>query len=204
MFIVGLTGSIGSGKTEAASVLAFRGAQIIDADHEAHSIYAPGTKVQLEIIKLAGKQVLSDDGSISRSGLGREMIKKPALRSQINNLLHPLIRERIEQKIKALRDASTCTLIVQVPLLFQVKWDDLFDEIWAITTSEDIAIARITHNRGVDPVDAKSWLAAQGNPKDFTENADVIIENELSLSEFKAKIEKIWVERTPFKGQYDK
>lgn len=204
MFVIGLTGSIGSGKTEAANALASKGAQIIDADREAHDLYPPGSDVLKSLVKIAGEEILSKDGSINRSLLGKALIENSDVMEQINSVLHPLIREKIQHKINVLSDSHAGTLVIQVPLLFQAKWEDLFDEIWAIETPENLTVERLIRNRGFDVQKAENWIKVQGNAKTFTEKADVIIENKGSLSEFKASIDKTWVQRRLHRGQNDK
>ena len=117
--------------------------------------------------------------------------------------MHPLIRNRIEEEINTLKNSGELTIAVQVPLLFQAKWEDLFDEIWAIETAENIAIARLVSNRGIDSKFAKNWISLQGDSKIFTEKADVVIRNEGTLSEFKLKVDKTWTERNPYRGKHD-
>ena len=203
LFILGLTGSIGSGKTEAANILAAKGIPIIDADQKGHELYGPGTDVQMSLVKIMGGSILSEHGDVNRSVLGKSIIEKPYLLEQVNNLLHPLIRNRIEEEINTLKNSGELTIAVQVPLLFQAKWEDLFDEIWAIETAENIAIARLVSNRGIDSKFAKNWISLQGDSKIFTEKADVVIRNEGTLSEFKLKVDKTWTERNPYRGKHD-
>jgi len=203
LFILGLTGSIGSGKTEAANILAEKGVPIIDADQKGHELYAPGTDVQMSLVKIVGESILSEHGKINRSVLGKFIIEKPHLLEQVNKLLHPLIRNRIEEEINILKNSGELTIAVQVPLLFQAKWEDLFDEIWAIETAENIAIARLVSSRGIDSKFAQNWISSQGDSKTFTEKADVVIRNEGTLSEFKLKVDKTWTERNPYRGKHD-
>lgn len=203
LFILGLTGSIGSGKTEAANILAAKGIPIIDADQKGHELYGPGTDVQMSLVKIMGGSILSEHGNVNRSALGKSIIEKPHLLEQVNNLLHPLIRNRIEEEINTLKNSGELTIAVQVPLLFQAKWEDLFDEIWAIETAENIAIARLVSNRGIDSKFAKNWISLQGDSKTFTEKADVVIRNEGTLSEFKLIVDKTWTERNPYRGKHD-
>lgn len=203
LFILGLTGSIGSGKTEAANILAAKGIPIIDADQKGHELYGPGTDVQMSLVKIMGGSILSEHGNVNRSVLGKSIIEKPHLLEQVNNLLHPLIRNRIEEEINTLKNSGELTIAVQVPLLFQAKWEDLFDEIWAIETAENIAIARLVSNRGIDSKFAKNWISLQGDSKTFTEKADVVIRNEGTLSEFKLIVDKTWTERNPYRGKHD-
>ena len=203
LFILGLTGSIGSGKTEAANILAAKGIPIIDADQKGHELYGPGTDAQMSLVKIMGGSILSEHGNVNRSVLGKSIIEKPYLLEQVNNLLHPLIRNRIEEEINTLKNSGELTIAVQVPLLFQAKWEDLFDEIWAIETAENIAIARLVSNRGIDSKFAKNWISLQGDSKIFTEKADVVIRNEGTVSEFKLKVDKTWTERNPYRGKHD-
>ncbi len=203
LFILGLTGSIGSGKTEAANILAAKGIPIIDADQKGHELYGPGTDVQMSLVKIMGGSILSEHGNVNRSVLGKSIIEKPHLLEQVNNLLHPLIRNRIEEEINTLKNSGELTIAVQVPLLFQAKWEDLVDEIWAIETAENIAIARLVSNRGIDSKFAKNWISLQGDSKTFTEKADVVIRNEGTLSEFKLIVDKTWTERNPYRGKHD-
>ncbi len=204
MRVIGLTGAIGAGKSEAARVLAELGAAVVDADAEGRRSYAKGTIGWRRLVELFSSGILDEEDEIDRSRLGALVFDNPQALAWLNAAIHPLIRGRVTQALAEHRAQGTAVAVVDAALLRQAKWDDLADETWAVSAPPDLALERLAA-RGMSAEDARKRAAAQGDPQEALRKADVIIENGGSLDDLRANVLRAWRERnlspnTPSQG----
>lgn len=204
MRVIGLTGAIGAGKSEAARVLAELGAAVVDADAEGRRSYAKGTIGWRRLVELFSSRILDEEDEIDRSRLGALVFANPQALAWLNAAIHPLIRDRVTQALAEHRQQGTAVTVVDAALLYQAKWDDLADETWAVSSPAELALERLAA-RGMSAEDARKRAAAQGDPEDALRRADAIIENKGSLDDLKANVQRAWRERilsrnTPSQG----
>lgn len=204
MRVIGLTGAIGAGKSEAARVLAELGAAVVDADAEGRRSYAKGTIGWRRLVELFSSRILDEEDEIDRSRLGALVFANPQALAWLNAAIHPLIRDRVTQALAEHREQGTAVAVVDAALLYQAKWDDLADETWAVSSPAELALERLAA-RGLSAEDARKRAAAQGDPEEALRRADAIIENKGSLDDLKANVQRAWRERilsrnTPSQG----
>lgn len=204
MRVIGLTGAIGAGKSEAARVLAELGAAVVDADAEGRRSYAKGTIGWRRLVELFSSGILDEEDEIDRSRLGALVFDNPQALAWLNAAIHPLIRDRVTQALAEHRAQGTAVAVLDAALLRQAKWDDLADEMWAVSAPPDLALERLAA-RGMSAEDARKRAAAQGDPEEALRKADVIIENGGSLDDLRANVLRAWRERnlspnTPSQG----
>ena len=204
MRVIGLTGAIGAGKSEAARVLAELGAAVVDADAEGRRSYAKGTIGWRRLVELFSSRILDEEDEIDRSRLGALVFANPQALAWLNAAIHPLIRDRVTQALAEHRQQGTAVAVVDAALLYQAKWDDLADETWAVSSPAELALERLAA-RGLSAEDARKRAAAQGDPEEALRRADAIIENKGSLDDLKANVQRAWRERilsrnTPSQG----
>ena len=204
MRVIGLTGAIGAGKSEAARVLAELGAAVVDADAEGRRSYAKGTIGWRRLVELFSSRILDEEDEIDRSRLGALVFANPQALACLNAAIHPLIRDRVTQALAEHREQGTAVAVVDAALLYQAKWDDLADETWAVSAPAELALERLAA-RGLSAEDARKRAAAQGDPEEALRRADAIIENKGSLDDLKANVQRAWRERilsrnTPSQG----
>lgn len=194
MRVIGLTGAIGAGKSEAARVLAELGAAVVDADAEGRRSYAKGTIGWRRLVELFSSRILDEEDEIDRSRLGALVFANPQALAWLNAAIHPLIRDRVTQALAEHREQGTAVAVVDAALLYQAKWDDLADETWAVSSPAELALERLAA-RGLSAEDARKRAAAQGDPEEALRRADAIIENKGSLDDLKANVQRAWRER---------
>lgn len=199
MRVIGLTGGIGTGKSEAANVLADLGAAVIDADIEGHRAYAKGSIGWRRILEIFSSAVLDGDGEIDRAQLGVLVFSNPQALAWLNAAVHPLIRQRLSQAIEQRREDGSRVAVVNAALLYQAAWDDLTDEVWAVSASPAAVVERL-RARGMTPEDVQRRIEAQGRTDLLLARADVVIDNSGSREEFGARIRELWEERILSKG----
>ncbi len=195
MRVIGLTGGIGTGKSEVAAALAKLGAEVIDADAEGHLAYRNGSAGWERVVELFGQDVLGPDGEVDRPKLGSIVFGDPTALASLNEAVHPLIRERIEARLAELAARGTGVAVVDAALLYQAGWDDLTDEVWAVTSPQEAVADRLVARRGMSEQTLRRRLEAQGPAETVASRADVTIENAGSLRELADRVRRLWQQR---------
>ncbi len=201
MRVIGLTGGIGAGKSEVAATLATLGAAIIDADEEGHLAYRQGSIGWRRLGELFGESILAENGEIDRRALGELVFNSPQALAWLNAAIHPLIRQQMTQRLAKLRDAGTEVAVVDAALLYQAGWDDLTDEVWAVTAPVETVVERLAAQRGLQPWEAMARVQTQAPPEAVALRADVVIENTGELDALRVKVTELWNERILPKGE---
>ena len=200
MKVVGLTGGIGTGKTEVASILRELGAEVLSADHLAHETYLPGTTGWREIVEEFGQQVITSSGEIDRKALGAMVFRDAARLERLNAIVHPRTRELIAERLRRLDDGGCRVAVVEVVLLVEAirldaAWTSLIDAIWVVVPPEDTVVERVVSRGGLEAGATRARVRAQATQDERREIADVIIENDGSLELLRNRVEGLWWER---------
>jgi len=191
MLTIGLTGGIASGKSVVGRLLAARGAYVVDADRVAHGVYAPGSEGYAALVEAFGRGIVAADGTIDRRRLGELVFSDAARRKQLTGIVWPLTRRAIERLVREQEAAGTRVLVVEAPLLVEAGWQGLFDQVWLVRATPDVAKARLAA-RGLrtDEIDAR--LAAATDPAAAAAAAEVIIDNDGDLAQLERAVEAAW------------
>ena len=177
IYIVGLTGGIASGKSEAARMLGDMGARCIDADAISRRLTSePGET--LDMIRAEfGDEVFDSDGALIRSKLADIVFNDPARRKALDALTHPLIQKTMLDEVEQADRAGEKIVFLNVPLLFETGMDALCDETWLISCDEDVQLDRLMERDGMGEDQAKARIASQMSLEDKTRRANVAIDN---------------------------
>jgi len=177
MMIVGLTGGIGSGKSEAARLFADLGIPVADTDAIAHALTATGQPALQEISKVFGDEVLQADGSLNRAYLRQRIFSDPAARQTLESILHPKIRDEVASFLD--RNASAPYQIVMVPLLFETgAYANLIDRSLLIDCDESLQIMRAMARSHLSETEVRAIMAAQcSREQRLALTSDVILNN---------------------------
>ena len=148
MRIIGLTGGIASGKSTVSKELQALGAVIIDADKIAWRLAEPGGAIWQEYYDRYGDVVINDDNSLNRRAVAERVFADKSELKWMNEMAHPLIRAELVNKVKALSAqeddlAEEMIVVLDVPLLFESKWQILANETWLVYTTYDLQVARL-------------------------------------------------------------
>ena len=177
MFVVGLTGGIGSGKSTVTRCFQDLGICTVDADDLSREVVMPGSKILNQIEEHFGITILSENGTLDRDQLRRIVFTNPSEKDWLEALLHPLIAELIQSNIRAC-DSVYCILVS--PLLLETDQHKLVDRILVVDVSEETQVARALDRDGGDPAIIKAIIASQTGRKMRLGRADDIILNEQS------------------------
>ena len=192
MIVIGLTGGIGTGKSEVARILKEIGAYIIDADKLGHSAYLPHSDIWEEVVKEFGNGVLLPDKEIDRKKLGSIVFNDPVQLAKLNEIMHPRMGKMVANLIAGL-DAEV--VVVEAALLLEAGWDALVDEVWCTGASEDIVIDRLKARNGLNREEAKKRIGAQMSVDERKLRSQVMIEHNGDLAQLTTVIEQIWENR---------
>ena len=189
---IGLTGGIGSGKSEAARILRGLGALVIDADEAAHKVYEPGSEGWSEVRAAFGDGVVGADGEIDRDRLGSLVFGDPDKLERLNRIVHPRARAVVAERLDEAHAAGETVAVVEAALLLEAGWDDMFDQIWVVAAPDDEVIERVAVDRGMASDQARSRMRAQMSDEERVARADVTIDNSQSLGDLVARVTHAW------------
>ncbi len=188
MYVVGLTGGIGSGKTVASDYLALLGITVVDADVIARDIVATGQPALRAIAQHFGSDILCADGSLNRSALRNIVFNQPTERKVLEAITHPAIRQDIQQRIIA--STSPYTLLVS-PLLFESGQHQFTQRTLVIDASEDLQRQRASTRDSVSAEQINSIMAAQLTRQERNERANDIVINHGDLQDFYQQLDVV-------------
>lgn len=174
MYVVAITGGIGSGKTTVANQFAELGIDVVDADVIAREVVESGTPALAAIADHFGPDVITPDGQLDRRRLRERVFSDPSAKTWLNALLHPLIRNEMQRQCAAAR-SPYCLLVV--PLLVENKLTGLANRVLVVDVDEAIQIERTCRRDGVTTEQAKAIIAAQASRSERLGAADDVIEN---------------------------
>ena len=192
MFVIGLTGGIGTGKTEVTHVLRELGAVVIESDKVAHSSYRPGTDAYDEIIDQFGKEVLDDSGVIDRGKLGGLVFAGADSRIQLEKIVWPAVRSWITERLIHEKERGTKIIVIEVPKLFEAGWGDLADAIWTVEAPSDVIAQRVNVRSNLSETEKNARVQAQITRVERAERADLVIENSGELADLRERITDLW------------
>ncbi|MCW0505155.1 dephospho-CoA kinase [Aeromonas piscicola] len=174
MYVVAITGGIGSGKTTIANQFAELGIDVVDADVIAREVVEPGAPALAAIAAHFGPDVITPDGQLDRRGLRERVFSDPDAKAWLNALLHPLIRQEMLRRCAAAR-SPYCLLVV--PLLVENKLTGLANRVLVIDVDEATQIERTCRRDGVSRAQAQAILAAQASRAERLAAADDVLDN---------------------------
>ncbi|SEF54150.1 dephospho-CoA kinase [Thermomonospora echinospora] len=192
MLRVGLTGGIGSGKSEVSARLAARGAVVIDADKIAREVVEPGTPGLSAVVAEFGQEVLLPDGSMDREKVGSIVFADAGRRAALNAIVHPLVGERMQELMAAA--PGDAIVVYDVPLLAENGLKEMYDVVVVVDVPEETQLERLTGRRGMTERDARARIAAQASRQDRLAIADHVIDNSGTLRDLDARVEALWAD----------
>lgn len=194
MMIIGLTGSIASGKSTISAMLKEKGYPIIDADLVARLVVEPGTSNLLEIKRQFGASVINEDGTLNREALGKLIFNDPSKRKQLNDLMHPAIRSEMLRQRDELFKSGHKTLIMDIPLLFESRLQHFVNKILVVSVTEEMQLERLMNRNSLSKEEATSRIHSQLPVSEKEKGADAVIYNNGTIAQSQQQLERIIVE----------
>ena len=194
MLRVGLTGGIGSGKSEVSRRLGQHGAAVIDADLIAREVVEPGTPGLGQLAAVFGPEVLLPDGRLDRPRLGQLVFADDDLRAKLNAIVHPLVHERTRQlEHEAAAAVGPAGIVLNdVPLLAENQLQANFDTVIVVDAPDDQRLRRLIDTRGMTERDARDRMAAQADRDERLAIADIVVDNSGTLDDLDDQVAEVW------------
>ncbi|MDD3170822.1 MAG: dephospho-CoA kinase [Bacilli bacterium] len=174
--VVGITGSIATGKTRVSDILKEMGYEVIDADEIAHKALEINTPVYFQVVEKFGKTILNDDLTINRKSLGDIIFNDDSSKRILEGLVHPFVIKEIEEFIKNKKNQEI--IFVTVPLLYEANMEKMFDYIIVVYTSLEKQIERLITRDGISDEFALTKVSNQMPLEEKKKRADFLICNE--------------------------
>ena len=187
---VGLTGGIGSGKTQISNELEKLGIDIIDTDDIAREIVEPNTPTIINIAKHFGQRALTDSGALNRNWMRKHVFEHAGARAELERITHPVIADITEQR---LRESSSAYCVAVIPLLFESELTHLIDHTIVILAPEEERIARVMRRSQLSRADVLKMITAQMSDAERTARADTVIHNDGSLDKLRKATQELHV-----------
>lgn len=187
MIILGLTGSIGMGKSTTARMFAEEGVPVHDSDAAVHRLYAGDAAKGLE--ELFPGTVI--DGVVDRKKLGQRVIGNPEALRKLENYIHPLVRQDADAFVERHRKAGAELVVLDIPLLFETGGTDRVDRIAVVSAPADIQRQRVLARPGMTEEKFAALLAKQVPDEEKRQRADYVIDSGKGLDHARDQVRQI-------------
>src|SRR5437867_1754966 len=195
MYVIGLTGGIGTGKSVVAEILREQGAEILNADLVGHEAYLPGAPAYEDIVAEFGQDVVAKDGTIDRKRLGPIVFSSPDKLARLNAITHPRMKEMMREKLSEAERMGTRIAVLEAALLFDASWDDLTDEVWVTVVDAETAAQRASERSGI-PVEQmlERIQKVQMASDERIRRSDVVIDTSGAIEDTRRRTLAAWAE----------
>ncbi len=185
--VIGVTGTIGSGKSLVGRLLEQMSIPVIDTDKVVHDLLNGDTPTRAKVIERFRPEIQQDDGTINRRALGGIVFSDSEARKELEAIVHPAVRTECRRRIDTL--AGEAIVAVLVPLLFEAGMREEYDETWAVVTSEPVLKERLKQRDKIGDEDVERRLRAQWAQSKKAALATFVIDNSNSIEETKKQVE---------------
>ncbi len=194
MIKIGVTGVIGSGKAEVVKIMASLGASVVFADQVSRRIYEPGDPGHQAVVDTFGEDVLDEDERIDRAALAAIVFGDDSERRRLEQAVWPVMAKVVEDEFDAAEAEEALAAVLEAAVLFEAGWERLVDEVWAVTTSEDVSIERVRRRDGLSDEQVRARMSAQLSAEEKAAKADRVIANDGTLEELEETVRRLWRE----------
>ena len=193
MKVIGLTGSIGSGKSTVAGLFKELGAEVIDADLVSRQVVEPGSKTLKQLATEFGDQILNPDGTLNRAYVADIVFDSDEKRQLLNSIIHPAIYNRIVSMIEEYRDKGLKLVVLEAALMLEkgglLK---LIDHLVVVSIDEETQIKRLEQRGGLSREQMKARIKTQLSNDEKIKHADFVIDNTGNLENTRKQVSGIW------------
>jgi len=186
-YIIGLTGGIGCGKSEAAACLRRLGAAHVDADAISRALTAEGGEALPAIREQFGDGVFLENGTLNRSALGDIVFSSDAHRRALEGIIHPLVQKHALAQLEEAGARGDKVAVLDVPLLFETGMDVLCDETWVVTASAETQLDRVM-SRGLTAEQAQARIDSQMKSEERCARATRVINTDRAIEKTQSEL----------------
>jgi dephospho-CoA kinase len=193
-FIIGLTGNIGTGKSEVRKILQCLGALGIDADLISRQIMEPDGSAYSQVLAHFGSDFITPDQRLDRAALASVVFNNPEKLAELEAIIHPLVKKEVEQ---ILSETTTPVVVIEAIKLIESSLLSQCDTLWVTNAPMEVRLARLTLFREMNEDDARARVQAQPPQEDKINQADVIIQNDGTLEDLLLQVKHAWETDVP-------
>jgi len=194
MLVIGLTGGIATGKSTVSKMFSEHGIPVIDTDLIARDLLKVGTKAYDEVLEKFPVSIILTNNEISRKKLAEVIFRDKEKRDELNNIIHPKVREIVLHDLEGYKSDDKKIVIVDVPLLFESKFDEVVDKVIVVYTTKENQLMRLMDRDIITEEYALSKIDSQMSLDEKIERADFLIDNSKSIIETKKDFLRIMKE----------
>lgn len=195
MLVIGLTGSIGTGKSEVARLLESLGAVLINADQVGHEAYKPNTESWRAVVEAFGRDILQPTDEIDRRKLGAIVFSDPQQLAKLNGIMHPRMAGMVGERIEKLRTQGTEVVVVEAAVLFEAKWDYLVDEVWTTDAPVETVIQRLRDRNGMEEEEVRKRIDSQMSREERLAKSHLVLDNSGDVAVLEQTVNSLWESR---------
>lgn len=192
LFIIGLTGPTGAGKSEASRVFYKLGAYIIDADVLSRRAVEKGSPCLEELVQHFSEDILNSDGTLNRAALAKKAFSSPKQTQILNSIVHPAVIRMVKEEVNAATKRGYRVSVIDAPLLFQAGLEEICDITVAVTAPSEERLKRICIRDGLNHQQAVERMNAQPDERYYTDRATYTIKNTGDLDALKGQLLSVW------------
>ena len=195
MLVIGLTGGIGTGKSEVSRLLESLGATLINADQIGHEAYIPHSETWNLVVDAFGEGILQESGEIDRRKLGAIVFSDPEEMAKLNGIMHPRMARMVSDRIDHFREDGVEVVVVEAAVLFEAGWETLVDEVWSTDSPVEAVVERLQAARGIAPEEAQKRIASQMDREERLDRSDVVVNNSGNVDDLERTVRGLWESR---------
>ncbi|MGM9926669.1 MAG: dephospho-CoA kinase [Bacillus sp. (in: firmicutes)] len=186
--VIGITGGIASGKSTVSKIIEQLGYTVVDADIAARIVVEPGQEAYKGVVASFGEEILNEDQTLNREKLGSIIFNDEKKRLQLNAIMHPAIRNYMDEEKNAAFARGEKVVFMDIPLLFESKLTQTVDLSILVYVDADVQLRRLMERNGLSQEDALARIRSQMPLSEKRELADAIIENNETVEKTKQQL----------------
>jgi dephospho-CoA kinase len=191
VLVIGLTGGIGSGKSSVSTLLAAKGAVVVDADAIVHEIQQPGTPVFDAMVGRFGPGIVADDGTLDRVAVADLVFADADALADLNAIVHPAVGAEIMARMESLA-TTDAVVILDVPLMVESANAYPVAGLLVVDVDPEVAVRRLVEQRGMRADDVRARMARQATREERLARADRVIDNSGTVDDLRAQVDAAW------------
>jgi dephospho-CoA kinase len=191
MAVYGLTGGIGAGKSTVCQLLQETGVAVVFADEVGRQVVARGSDGLAAIVSVFGQEILDSSGALDRKALGVLVFRDPNKRRQLEEILHPLVKQRSQAIFRDLMDSGEPIVVYESALLFESRRHLEMQANILVTASEALRVARVQQRDGCTEADVRARMKAQMDEAEKRRMADYILDNNGNIEVLRQQVQAL-------------
>lgn len=192
MLFVGLTGGISSGKSTISSWFLQKGIVVLDADQIVKNLQRPNSPLVLKLAEEFGASIVNENGELVRDVLGKIIFYDQEAKERLNAMIHPLVQAKLEEEIERLKKVGEGLVVLDIPLLFESRFEALVDRTVVVYVSPDVQLQRLMKRDQIDREYALAKMNSQMSLDEKRARADYVLINNGTMGQLREQFDHLF------------